>query len=197
MSGGTANYLFQFSRHDAIGRQVQKTRDINIRYAFANTLSSLLLHSLQRPPAHRQAHGNKVNAMMLEKLNNTDYLDFLESQVGDSKRLGDLHDFPALPPVGVPEFTPNPIKRPNRKDRPEEKSLDGLCLPDHSNSDIWSYLPDCILKNWRRSHDIPGVRILAPFDKSFATYMQAALFSSGHCAYVAITAVAGSKYYEN
>ncbi|KAJ5117727.1 hypothetical protein N7448_011359 [Penicillium atrosanguineum] len=71
-----------------------------------------------------------------------DYLDYIESQ--------------ALPSVGVPEFSPSPIKKPGRKDKPEEKSLDGRCLPNQSIGDVWSYIPDCILKNWRRSQAIPG-----------------------------------------
>ncbi|KAJ5115647.1 hypothetical protein N7526_011528 [Penicillium atrosanguineum] len=111
-----------------------------------------------------------------------DYLDYIESQ--------------ALPSVGVPEFSPSPIKKPGRKDNPEEKSLDGRCLPNQSIGDVWSYIPDCILKNWRRSQAIPGVSKHAPFGKAYAADMQTALCSSGHCSYFAITAVAGSKYHE-
>ena len=53
----------------------------------------------------------------------------------------------------------SPIKRPANKDESGTKKLDQACsISKPPLGDVWSYIPDYVLKGWRSSQGIPGVR---------------------------------------
>ncbi|KAJ6116112.1 hypothetical protein N7523_005614 [Penicillium sp. IBT 18751x] len=109
---------------------------------------------------------------MLERLNNEDYFNCVDSQERGTKRNGNVGISSTAPASSTAELLPSPIRRPGHKEELEKKSLDGSRLPHNAISDVWSYIPDCVLNQWRSSNGIPGVRKYAPSDKLYAANMK-------------------------